>query len=147
MPTSLTDPHPVIDGRSSSSKSTLYHGALEGHVLVKNTNGALPLKRPKMMSVFGYSAKSADWNNIDNWLVGTQPYVGGQSSSDIMAYAFNGTMYSAGGSGANSQTLLSSPMNALTNQCFEDDTQMLWDFTSNEPTVAAASDVCLVFIK
>jgi beta-glucosidase len=147
MPANLAAPHKAVDGRVPSSRAKLVQGALEGHVLVKNTNGALPLKAPKMVSVFGYSAKSPDWNNIDNWSGGDEPYVGGLDSVDLSAIAFNGTMYSGGGSGATSQSLVSSPMNALTNQCWDDDTEMFWDFTKNNPTIPASSDACIVMIK
>lgn len=136
-----------IDGREASSKPILYQGALEAHVLVKNIREALPLKKPKMLSIYGYSAKSPDWNNIDNWVVGGEPYAGGDLGTSIQGIASNGTMYSGGGSGATSQSLLASPMNELTNQCWEDDTQMFWDFTRSHPTVNTASDACLVFIK
>ena len=147
MPVDLSAPHTAIDGRKLSSRQLLYQGALEGHVLVKNTDNALPLQKPKMLSVFGYSAKSPDWNNLDNWSGGGEPYTGGGSPPDILAYAFNGTMYSGGGSGATSQSLVSSPMNELNNRCWQDNTEMFWDFTKNDPVIAASSDACLVFIK
>lgn len=63
----LSKPHRVVDARNASSKPTLLAGATEGHVLVKNTNGALPLKssETKLISMFGYSAKAP---NVNNWV-------------------------------------------------------------------------------
>jgi len=54
VPGSLTSPHKFVNGRTAASASTLLQGALEGHVLVKNTKKALPLKNPQYISLFGY---------------------------------------------------------------------------------------------
>jgi len=54
----VTLPHTIVDAKDPVAKSTLFQGAVEGHVLVKNTNNALPLKSPKLLSIFGYSARS-----------------------------------------------------------------------------------------
>jgi beta-glucosidase len=131
MPANLALPHEAIDGRLPSSRAKLVQGAIEGHVLVKNTNNSLPLQSPKMISVFG----------------GDDPYIGGTDVGNISAIAMNGTMYSGGGSGATSQSLVSSPMDALSNQCWDDDTEMFWDFTKNTPLIPASSDACIVMIK
>lgn len=63
----LSVPHRVVDARNASSKPTLLAGATEGHVLVKNTDGALPLKssETKLISLFGYSAKAP---NVNTWV-------------------------------------------------------------------------------
>lgn len=62
----LSVPHRIVDARNASSKPTLLAGATEGHVLVKNTDGALPLKssETKLISIFGYSAKAP---NVNTW--------------------------------------------------------------------------------
>lgn len=57
IPEDLSQPHSRVVGWNTSFKDTLYRGALEGHVLLKN-EGALPLKTPELLSVFGYSAKT-----------------------------------------------------------------------------------------
>lgn len=57
MPPDYFAPHPQVSGKSVTSKSVLYTGAQEGHVLVKNVNNALPLKSPKLLSFFGYAAQ------------------------------------------------------------------------------------------
>jgi beta-glucosidase len=56
MPSDLTAPHPLIDAGDPESKPTLLQGAIESHVLVKNTNNALPLQRPILLSLFGFDA-------------------------------------------------------------------------------------------
>lgn len=61
----LSLPHPVVDARNASSRPTRLAGAVEGHVLVKNNNQALPLKSAEMkqISIFGYSAKAPNVNS------------------------------------------------------------------------------------
>ncbi len=158
MPLDLTKSHPIVDGRNATSKQVLLDGAIEGHVLLKNTNHALPLKKPRFLSLFGYSAKVPDQNDFTNvpnapWVFGTEAANGtdtalGFGGADVvnpLSIAPNGTLFSAGGSGANSQTVVSSPYDAITQQAWEDDTQMFWDFTTNDPSINAASDACLVF--
>ncbi|CAK7275417.1 hypothetical protein SEPCBS57363_006671, partial [Sporothrix epigloea] len=63
MVVDLTQPHPIIDARNPADRQTLLDGAIEGHVLVKNANNVLPLKAPKFLSVFGYSAQSPTQND------------------------------------------------------------------------------------
>ena len=57
LPYNIIAPHKQVDARNKASRSTLLQGAVEGHVLVKNTNNALPLRRPKHISIYGYDAK------------------------------------------------------------------------------------------
>ncbi len=107
-----------------------------------------------MLSVFGYSARNPDWNNLDNWYFGDMPYKDGTPSftgspddPNTFQIAFNGTMYGGGGSGSVAVSLAMSPITALTQQCWDDNTEMYWDFTKNTPMVATASDACLIFLK
>jgi len=51
-------PHNFVNARTLASASTLLQGAIEGHVLVKNSKGVLPLKAPQFLSLFGYDATS-----------------------------------------------------------------------------------------
>lgn len=44
----------IVDAKNSTFRSTLFDGAVEGHVLVKNMRSALPLSSPVLSSVFGY---------------------------------------------------------------------------------------------
>src|SRR5438105_4348423 len=81
MPPDLSKPHVVINGRNTTSKQILMDGATEGHVLVKNKNNTLPLKSPRLLSLFGYSAKAPDQNNYVNpyspWILGEESGNGG----------------------------------------------------------------------
>ena len=76
MAADLLAPHPIVDARNPASKTTLLEGAIEGHVLLKNTNNALPLCAPKLLSLFGYSAKNPDYNTptpgLSSWGIGWQ---------------------------------------------------------------------------
>lgn len=53
-------PHTRVNAKNPAAKQTLFDGAVEGQVLLKNINGALPLKSPQLISLFGYSAKVRD---------------------------------------------------------------------------------------
>lgn len=158
MPQSLTSPHTIVDARNSSFKQTLLDGAIEGHVLVKNSNNALPLNKPKMLSVFGYSATQPGQYNAEPaggsvWTYGaeaTDPLVVIEGFAGNLTYpypdiAINGTLFCGGGSGANSAALGNAPMDALLQQAFDDDTALFWDFKSSTPNIDGASDACLVF--
>ncbi|KAI1737015.1 beta-glucosidase M [Xylaria scruposa] len=158
----LTKPHQVVDARNISSRKVLLDGAIEGHVLLKNTNNALPLKKPKMLSIFGYSARSPDqWNYKANAGVGAWTF-GGESAyfgrdtiagfagvvdADFSQIAPNGTLFSGGGSGSVTPASASAPFDALTQRAYDDDTALMWDFYSPDPDVVSTSDACLVIVN
>ncbi|KAI0812884.1 glycoside hydrolase superfamily [Xylaria sp. FL0064] len=141
MPDDLTAPHQTIIATSPSNKDVLLQGAIEGHVLLKNDNGALPLKSPKLISLFGYSAKS-----FDAYTPGSYSWNGGGESATPahMQIAPNGTLISGGGSGANQPAYLSSPFEALSLRAYEDGSSLWWDFHSGNPSVDQSSDACIV---
>ncbi|KAI0390422.1 glycoside hydrolase family 3 protein [Xylariaceae sp. FL0594] len=159
----LTKPHRIVDARNITARDVLLQGAIEGHVLLKNVNGALPLKKPKMLSIFGYSVRSPDqWNYKSNggvsaWTFGgessytgrdTAAGFGGLVDNDFYhQIAPNGTIFSGGGSGATTGSSASAPYDALTQRAYDDGTATMWDFTSAEPDVASASDACLVIVN
>ncbi|KAI1338866.1 glycoside hydrolase family 3 protein [Xylariaceae sp. FL0016] len=154
MPGSLTQPHQTVIGKSPSNKDTLLQGAVEGHVLVKNTNNALPLKSPKLISLFGYSAKAFDGYTPDDgvWNSGYEPL----AESDFVQEGYNvvykqiasnGTMISGGGSGANQPAYVSSPFEALSLRAYDDGTSLWWDFHSGNPGVDQSSDACVVAVN
>lgn len=157
MPRSLTEPHTIVDARNTSFKQTLLDGAIEGHVLVKNTNNALPLNQPRLLSVFGYSATQPGQYNVEPpggsvWTYGAQstdPLVVIQGFVGNLTYpypqiAINGTLFCGGGSGANSASLGNAPMDALVQRAFDDDTALYFDFRSVTPNVDGSSNACLV---
>ncbi|OIW32664.1 glycoside hydrolase family 3 protein [Coniochaeta ligniaria NRRL 30616] len=151
VPKNLAQPHDTVVGTNSSYKKTLFDGAVEGHVLVKNQNGALPLKSPKLISLFGYSAKAPDnfdvnnggWNNGGSSL-GPQDTVTANRTTTHSQIASNGTLISGGGSGANQPAYISSPFEALSQRAYDDGSALLWDFHSSAPNVDPTSDACVV---
>lgn len=159
MPQSLTAPHTIVDARNTSFKQTLLDGAIEGHVLVKNVNNALPFSQPKLLSIFGYSATQPGQYNIEPpggtiWTWGAEstadPLVVIEGFVGNLTYPYpiiaaNGTLFCGGGSGANSAALGNAPMDALLQRAFDDDTALYFDFRSATPNVDGASDACLVF--
>lgn len=86
----------------------LLDGAIAGHVLVKNVNGALPLGKPTILSIFGYDAQAPPTKNID------ELFEQGYESEPEMAQAVlgyeahfsqrapEGVIFSGGRSGSNS---------------------------------------------
>jgi beta-glucosidase len=159
MPSDLAKPHEIVDARNTSFKSVLFDGAVEGHVLLKNKNKALPLKSPRLLSIFGYSAKAPDQNTIGGglspWTFGVEAFdyneffsgfVAGEVANHT-AIAPKGTIISGGGSGATSMSRISAPFDALVQQAYEDDTALFWDLTSPTPNIDAASDACLVIVN
>ncbi|KAL2758087.1 glycoside hydrolase family 3 protein [Sodiomyces alcalophilus JCM 7366] len=160
MPMDVQEPHRIVDARNSSSRGVLREGAVEGHVLVKNSNGALPLREPRLLSVFGYSATSAramnfigggfadplafgaypvDWEEVEAGFTMKENY------QDWSSIGLGGTLIAGGGSGAPSSSTLVSPFEAIKAQADEDGTALLWDFKRGDPGVHPASDACLVF--
>jgi len=51
LPASLLEPHTLVDARNPASDETIFQGAVEGHVLVKNVGNTLPLNKPKFLSL------------------------------------------------------------------------------------------------
>jgi beta-glucosidase len=156
MPADYYTPHTPVYARDPSSQPILLQGAIEGQVLVKNVNNALPLSKPKMISIFGYDAPAPPAMDIG----GPNAFLGGGYGSgyepqlDFEAFfevppliAPNGTMVSGGGSGANAPAYISSPFDALLEQAYGDGTSVFWDFLDVNPTVDTSTDACLVFIN
>lgn len=135
MPSDITAPHQKVIGKSADSKDVLLQGAIEGHVLLKNTDNALPLKAPKLVSVFGYDARGQ--KSLEVAL---------EYQNDSPAHT-NDTLYVGGGSGANSAAYVDAPIDAIQRQAYEDGTSVMWDFDSQNPSVDSTSDACIVFVN
>jgi beta-glucosidase len=165
MPYNISEPHTIVNALTPDAKPVLYEGAVEGHVLVKNINNALPLQSPKLVSVFGWDAKAPDTMMPNGqslmynpWTLGLEPAIyqtgevfisTGLDVPDYYQVAFNGTLSMGGGSGSNSGPYLSAPLDALQQRAYEDNTVLMWD-TSVSPSsigLMEASDACLVFIN
>ncbi|KAK1062374.1 hypothetical protein LTR12_010315 [Friedmanniomyces endolithicus] len=139
MPPNLLLPHNYTDAKDPASKSSLLQQAIEGHVLVKNINGALPLKQPKVLSIFGWEAIG----------LGMQQSIGIGSNAPVQnpPEVQNGTLIVGGGSGSNTPAYISSPYDAIQSRAYDDGTAIFFDFVSTNPTVVSSSDACLVFIN
>ncbi|KAJ5654555.1 hypothetical protein N7490_001558 [Penicillium lividum] len=165
MPYNISAPHKIVSALTKDAKPVIFEGAVEGHVLVKNVNNALPLKSPKLISVYGWDATAPSQympNNVlalDPWQYGFEP---ARSAIDALELstsiidtpyidqvAFNGTLSTGGGSGANAGPYLSAPLDALQQRAYEDNTVVMWDTGENPNVLSAmeASDACLVFIN
>ncbi|GIZ49708.1 hypothetical protein CKM354_001273500 [Cercospora kikuchii] len=158
MPDDILKPHKYVDAKDPAAKSSLLRQAIEGHVLVKNVNNSLPLIKPRTLSVFGYDAiaqshfnpGTGDWTQnreaIDLSQPQEQQIMRNQPMSDAPS-KFMGTLIVGGGSGSNVPAYISSPYDALQARAYDDDTSILYDFTSYDPRVMPESDACLVFIN
>jgi beta-glucosidase len=162
MPSDIVAPHEIIDARTPEALPVLFQGAVEGMVLVKNVKNALPLKKPRLLSIFGYSAKSTDVQQpngagfYDPWMFGAQPidvgeivaaFITNDEDYKYSTVAFNGTIISGGGSGATAANNAVSPLEALKVRAYKDGTAVYWDTKNAEPGVHPASDVCLVIVN
>ena len=159
IPFQLSARHKRVSGKDASSKSILFSSAVEGHVLVKNENGALPLRNPEIINVFGYDGKTSDTYIPDGtplgWATG---YSSWNQTQMIQFYTSNfttpvssiaqfGTLVGPGGSAGIHPGYISSPIEALSQRAHQDDSSLWWDFSSSRPPVPAENDACLVFIN
>lgn len=157
------------EARQAAAEATLFQGAVEGHVLVKNVNNALPLKKPTVLSLFGYDApgginiSATSFQLKPNGKLNTQAYTNGKPYTDLddlinsaqvlpagfagPEVALNGTLYTGGGSGAITPVSSISPEDAFRNQAAIDGTTLYTDFTSQNPTIKDPNNPCLVFIN
>lgn len=160
MPADISKPHKIVDARDPDAQDVIFDGAVEGHVLVKNDKETLPLKSPRVLSVYGYSAKSPDVfaptagdAQSYAWDFGAQAVnpeevwsgFSGREWSDFSTIAEGGTLIHGGGSGATTPALFTSPFEALQMRAKQNRTALYHDFVSADPLVNAASDACLVF--
>ncbi|KAK4542052.1 hypothetical protein LTR36_007083 [Oleoguttula mirabilis] len=158
LPPNLLLPHNYTDAKDAAAKPSLLQQAIEGHVLVKNTNGALPLNKPKVLSIYGYDAVAQTTYVPDGQLfpqswevigLGLAQFDGIASNSPVpdAPEVQNGTLVVGGGSGSNTPAYISSPYDAIQARAYDDDTAIFFDFTSTDPSVIASSDACLVFVN
>lgn len=150
MAADLTKPHQAVIGSEAAYRQAVFQSAVESHVLVKNVKNSLPLKEPKLISLFGYAAKAPDQQNVGTpgWNLGSQSvncadrFFGCNGTKSQIGP--NGMIYSGGGSGGNMPAYGGSPFEALSARARKDGTHLLWDFVSFQPSVNAASDACIV---
>lgn len=114
MPISFTAPREPVYARDPASKPVLFQGAVESNVLVKNSDNALPLKSPKLISIFGYDAPSPAAQNVpfqnqasigaNGWIWGTtganvsnyQPVLLAQGGATLPGISLGGTLITGG---------------------------------------------------
>jgi beta-glucosidase len=73
MPRSYEQGHAAVEGSDPSFNNPILRQiAQEACVLVKNVNNALPLKKPKMLNLYGYSAKIPDQYTVASSLAPPQ---------------------------------------------------------------------------
>ncbi|ONH68997.1 putative beta-glucosidase M [Cyberlindnera fabianii] len=171
IPFNVLAPHEIVDARDPASKPVLFQGAVEGHVLVKNTDNALPLKDPKLVSIFGYDAQAAqigfphlDMTTLSNFgLLNTLTYTNGSDvdDSNILALfltsqdpymegpgvSLNGTLICGGGSGGNTPAYIDAPLDAFVREAYESNFVVSHDVVSIDPNVQSESDACIVFVN
>lgn len=163
LPYNYLTPHDLIDARDPTDDASLLQSAIEGHVLVKNVNGTLPLRKPSVISVYGYDARPLNLYNTlatgrSAWAQGLDSgasFVCGFFSvrfsfcPPMPAIQFNGTVMTGGGSGAATPAYVVSPYEAINERARKDKTSVFWDFDTYgaNSTVNAASDACLVFLN
>jgi beta-glucosidase len=77
-----------VKAMNPASKTVLFDGAVEGHVLVKNVDGFLPLKSPKFLSVYGYDAKTPEVSKGDfpNWELQSQIALSGTLTGCVFVH-------------------------------------------------------------
>lgn len=125
-----------VDVRGGHGDLIRRHGSA-GTVLLKNANGALPLRAPKVIALFGNDAGAPTQGMYTE---GNYPY---------------GTQYVGGGSGTGRATFVSTPLDAISARARRDNS--LVQFFLNNTEVAGSEmpslwipgqpDVCLVFVK
>ena len=166
MPVDVTKPHDFVDARDPTAKASLLQQAVEGHVLVKNIRGALPLRSPQVLSLFGYDAIQAFAANpapeanvpgapdfwTQSWLgvnlTGEQAHeVGSNAPVESPPGTYKGVLLVGGGSGSNVPAYISTPYDAISQRAYDDGTEIWSDFASLDPSVVASSSACLVFIN
>ena len=158
MPPNLLLEHNYTDVKDPAARPNLLQQAIEGHVLVKNVNGALPLKSPKVLSIFGHDAVVQNTFNPDGQLFPQsweflglglpQAYeIASNAPVESPPQVKNGTLIVGGGSGSNTPAYISSPYDAIQARAYEDGTTLFYDFTSVSPNIVQSSDACLVFIN
>lgn len=163
LPANLLADRVPVDARIPESRPVLMQSAIEGHVLVKNINNALPLRSPRMLSLFGYDAivprtntpgTSRDWSESEQ-SSSSRYYVCGYASTagnycpPPIPTAPNGTLITGGGSGGATALYISAPFDAIQTRAQEDGIQLYWDFENVNATgsVLTSTDAVLVFIN
>jgi beta-glucosidase len=158
----------AVDARDPAAEDTIFQGAVEGHVLVKNVNNALPLSKPKSLGIYGFDAVNSPITSKRSFkyplsMLNTHTFTDGTPFADINCallfttiakagtvgpdVALNGTLITGGGSGGCSPHTTIAPYDAFLAQSKLDDTDLHTDFWSVNPTVDPTTDAAIVFVN
>jgi beta-glucosidase len=160
LPPDVASPQQVISAVTAASRPNVLQSAVEGIVLVKNRDNALPLRKPKMLALYGYDGRAPS----KNFPAGPNTkYDLGFSSvnvtdaemqglfigyGELPGAAYLGTLVSGGGSASSVPAYIDSPYAAFQRRAKDDGTFLIWDFESQDPSPASPGiDACLVFIN
>ena len=138
---SSTQKHVAVNVQNDHSDLIREIGAA-GTVLVKNVDGALPLKNRTFLNVYGFDAvvKPVPWQNPSRF--------GGGYEVNWGWNTLNGTLITGGGSGSNTPALVIDPFHAITERIRKAKGTLRWDFYSENPSPQYVNaDACLVFIN
>lgn len=136
---------PMVDVRKEEHSKLIRDLGAAGTVLLKNTNGALPLQQPKRIGVFGNDAADVTNGQYSVTLVGTTLTNG---NYDI------GTLAVGGGSGAGRFTDVVPPLDAIKTRARSYRAHVQY-ITNNDVITQGGlnslaplpMDVCIVFLK
>ncbi|KAI5257998.1 putative glycosyl hydrolase [Aureobasidium subglaciale] len=141
LPADFTRPHQVIDARDPADAHNLRQSAIEGRVLVKNINNALPLRQPDIISVFGYDARPIGIYNVGTDGRGT--WLQGLDSFRSSICGFHSCRFQS------CPLMPAIQFNVISEEIRKYGSTTFWNFETygSNITVKAQSDVCLVFIN
>jgi len=87
------------------------------------------------------------WESVYDPGVNLLAISAGLGPASVPEAAYNGTLWSAGGSGASTPAYVVDPFQAFTQRARQDNTWLAWDFVSQHPQIDPASDACIVMIN
>jgi beta-glucosidase len=158
----------AVDARDPAAEDTIFQGAVEGHVLVKNINNALPLSKPRSLGIYGFDAANSAFTDKRSFkyplsMLNTHTFPDGTPFADINCallfttiakagtvgpdVALNGTLITGGGSGGCSPDTTIAPYDAFLSQSKVDGTTLHTDFWSFNPVVDPTTDAAIVFVN
>lgn len=159
-------PHKHTQAMNASSRNTVFEGAVEGHVLVKNADNALPLKKSLVLSLFGYDAlppavvdpvASLKWKfgyeTLNASEASAASFIDGTWSNGSLIWpngplaGYAGTLITGGGSSTSNPSYIVSPYAAFAEKAREDLTMLSWNFQDQDPGVLGSSDACIVLVN
>jgi beta-glucosidase len=160
LPLDTASPRQIITAVNSAAQPNILQSAIEGIVLVKNRDNALPLRKPKMLALYGYDGQAPSKNHPAG--PNTKYDLGFSSVNvtdaemqglfigygELPGAAYLGTLVSGGGSASSVPAYIDSPYAAFQRRAKDDGTFLIWDFDSQDPSPASpGTDACLVFIN